>query len=253
MAICSTATAQAPGSTGIDLQVGGVVGFAPRYEGSKDYRAVGFPIIAPSGLGNTDSGLIQFRGIDDLRFRVLKAEGFEAGPLVGWRFGREQDASLRLRGLGDVDGGLVVGGYAGYRFGAIMPFVSYHNQVTGDTTGGVVRFGAEARTDLSPGMTVTATAGASYADADYANTFFSVTRAQSATSLARLTAYDADAGIKDVYLGLSGSVPLSKDWSLKLNGRYARLVGDAKDSPIVESANQFSGGIGLTYQFNLPR
>ena len=206
-----------------------------------------------SGLGSDDTGRIQFRGIDDLRFRAFKSEGFEVGPLIGWRFGREHDASLRLRGLGDVDGGLILGGYAGYRFGSIMPFVSYHHQVTGDTTGGVVRFGAEARTVFSSGVTLTATGGASYADSDYASSFFSVTRAQSANSLARLAVYDADAGIKDVFVGLSSSVPLSPQWSLKVNGRYARLIGDAKDSPVVENANQFSGGLGLTYQFNLPR
>ncbi len=50
IAMCGPAPAQAPApaTAGLDLQVGGTVGIAPRYEGSKDYRAVGFPIIAPS-------------------------------------------------------------------------------------------------------------------------------------------------------------------------------------------------------------
>jgi outer membrane scaffolding protein for murein synthesis (MipA/OmpV family) len=33
--------------------------------------------------------------------------------------------------------------------------------------------------------------------------------------------------------------------SLKLSGRYSRLVGDAADSPIVENENQFYGGVSL--------
>jgi outer membrane protein len=78
-----------------------------------------------------------------------------------------------------------------------------------------------------------------------------VTAAQSAASVAGLAAYDADAGIKDVYFGLTTNVPLSDVWTLKLSGRYSRLVGDASDSPIVEDENQFFGGLGLSYRFNV--
>ena len=38
-----------------------------------------------------------------------------------------------------------------------------------------------------------------------------------------------------------------------LIGRYARLIGDAADSPIVESENQFYGGAALSYKFSLGR
>lgn len=228
-----------------DLQVGGMVFVAPKFEGSKDYQVMGFPFIAPVG----GSGLVQFRGPDDLRFRLINTNGFEAGPLIGWRFGRDDTDSFRLRGLGDVDGGLVLGGYAGYRSGPLMPFVSYHHQVTGDDSGGVVRFGAELASKLPAGISLTTTLGASYASSDYMDAYFSVTPGQSLASVARLSAYDADAGIKDVYLGFSADVPLAERWTLKLNARYSRLLGDAADSPIVESENQFSGGLGVTYRF----
>ncbi|MEO6255217.1 MAG: MipA/OmpV family protein, partial [Sphingomicrobium sp.] len=39
-------------------------------------------------------------------------------------------------------------------------------------------------------------------------------------------------------------------------GRYERLVGDAAKSPIVRelgSRNQLSGGLGLSYTFNIQR
>lgn len=231
-----------------DWQVGGFVFVAPKYEGAKDYEVRGAPFVAPSSLDG--SGRVQFRGPDDLRFRAIEAYGFEAGPLVGWRFDREDDEAFRLRGLGDVDGGLVVGGYAAYSIGAVKPFVSYHHGVTGDDTGALVRFGAEAKTVLPGRITVTATAGASYADDDYMDAYFSVTPGQSAASVANLGEYDADAGIKDVFIGLSSDVPLSDVWTLKLSGRYSRLVEDAADSPIVESENQVFGGLGLTYRFN---
>ncbi len=233
-----------------DWQVGGFVFVAPKYEGAKDYEVRGAPFIAPTGLDDERSR-VQFRGPDDLRFRALEFSGFEVGPLVGWRFDRDDNDAARLRGLGDVDGGLVAGAYAAYHLGPLMPFVSYHHQVTGDDTGGLIRFGAETRVPFASGIAVLATAGASYADDEYMDAYFSVTAAQSAASLANLDAYDAEAGIKDVYFGLTTDVPLSKDWTLKLSGRYSRLVGDASDSPIVEDENQFFGGLGLSYRFNV--
>ena len=236
---------------GNDWQIGGFVFVAPKYEGAKDYEALGFPFIAPAGIGNY--GTVQFRGPDDLRFRLINFNGFEAGPLVGWRFDRDDNDAERLRGLGDVDGGFVGGGYAAYHLGPITPFVSYHNQLTGDNTGALVRFGAEAELPTFGGGSMIASVGATYADQDFMDSYFSVTTAQSAASQAGLVAYDASSGIKDVFIGVTGDVPLTPEWSLKFSGRYSRLIGDAADSPIVEDENQFFGGLGLAYKFSLPR
>jgi MipA family protein len=243
-------TAFADDGGGLRLQAGGFVGVAPKYEGSKDYEVFGAPIIAPAD-GSAMDGRIQFKGPDDLRFRVLEFNGFEAGPLVGYRFKRDEGDSERLRGLGDVDGSVVIGGYAAYRAGPFLPFISYHYGVSGDDdTGGVLRFGTELKGAFGPGLTVTAKVGASYADDDYMDAYFSVSPAQSAASKAGLSVFDAESGIKDVFFGLSGDIPIAESWSLKWMGTYARLLGDAKDSPIVETENQFFGGVGLTYTFN---
>lgn len=243
--------ALAADSGGLKLQAGGFVGMAPEYEGSKDYKVIGAPIIAPAGVGGMGDGMIQFRGPDDLRLRVINFSGFEAGPLAGWRFSRDESDSERLRGLGDVDGGLVLGGYAGYHIGPFMPFVSYHHDVSSDDdTGGVLRFGSEAKANLGAGLTVMAKAGASYANDNYMDAYFTVTPAQSASSKAGLAAFDAQSGIKDVFFGLSGEIPITQDWAFIWSGTYSRLLGDAADSPIVETENQFYGGVGLTYTFD---
>jgi outer membrane protein len=231
-------------------QAGGFVGVAPKYEGSNDYEAIGFPIVAPASLGGGEDGFVQFKGPDDLRFRVIRRGGFEAGPLAGWRFDREQDDAKRLRGLGDVDGGLVLGGYVGYRLGSLMPFLSYHQGVGGDDTGAIFRFGSEFRTHILGGVLATATVGATYADDDYTDAYFGVTPRQSVNSLAGLPTYDGDAGVKDVYFGFSTDIPVGERWSLKLSTRYSHLVGDAADSPIVEEESQFFGGAGVTYRFS---
>lgn len=234
------------GSGPLDLQAGGMVIVAPKYQGSKDFEVLGVPLVAPAGSG--EFGFIQFRGPEDIRLRVINTNGFEAGPLTGWRFDRDENDSSTLAGLGDVDGGLVVGGYAAYQFGLFMPFVSYSHQVTGDDTGGLLRFGAEAPVTVIGGVKMIGQIGATWADDDYMDAYFSV---RTATPL--LPVYDAESGIKDIYIGLNADVPLSDRWNLKVMGQYTRLVGDAADSPIVESENQFFGGLGLTYKFTIDR
>lgn len=234
----------------IPLQVGGIVVVAPVYEGSKRYQVMGAPYVLPAGLDNGANGMVQVKGIDDVRLRLLNWQGLEAGPLAGFRRGREDD-QRHLHGLGDVDGGLVAGGYVGYRLGSMMPFVSYQHQVTGDDTGGLLRFGLEASTKPAPWLSLTGLVGANWMSRDYAQAYFTVTPIQSRRS--GLAAYDSDAGIKDVFVGVTGDVALDSNWILKLIGRYSRLTDEAAGSPIVETENQFFGGIGLSYKFTLGR
>jgi len=221
----------------------------PKYEGSSDYRVWGVPIIAP-GFGSGESR-VHVKDFDDIRFRLFDYHGFEAGPLAGWRLGRDEDDGSRLRGLGDVDGGLVIGGYLAYRMGFLKPFVSYHHQVTGDDTSGVLRLGADAYLTVRPGFEIVGTIGTSYADDDYMHAFFSVTPAQSLASVAGLGVYDADAGFKDVFVGATAKIALSDLWTLHLTTRYTHLIGDAADSPLVESEHQWTGGVGVSYRFDL--
>src|SRR5262245_54525084 len=87
------------GLLGNQWQVGGAVFVAPKFEGAKSYEAVGFPFVAPAGIG--DNSVVQLKGADDVRFRVLQFSGFEFGPVAGYRFGRDEDDASHLDGLGD--------------------------------------------------------------------------------------------------------------------------------------------------------
>jgi outer membrane scaffolding protein for murein synthesis (MipA/OmpV family) len=68
-----------------------------------------------------------------------------------------------------------------------------------------------------------------------------------------VSAFDADAGFKDVFLEVGLKAELDANWSLRGNLRYSRLIGDAADSPIVETEDQFTGLVGLSYKFDLDR
>jgi outer membrane scaffolding protein for murein synthesis (MipA/OmpV family) len=226
-----------PDLFGNSWQAGGFVFVAPTFEGSRSYEAMAFPFILPAGVGG--DGALQIKGADDVRLRLFRAGSFEFGPLAGYRFGRDADDVGQVPGLDDVDGGLVLGTFATYRAGPLAFSLSYHHQATGDDTGGLVRFGAEHSSRLSPGVKLTASLGTNYATEDYMAAFFG-------TGL-----YTPDAGFKDVFVGATAAIDLTDRWSLLLIGRYAHLVGDAADSPIVETESQLYGGVALSYKFNL--
>jgi len=228
-------------------QVGGMVAVGPKYQGSKEYEVYGFPLLIPDRFDS--NGRVSVANIDDVRFRLLDLYGFEIGPIGGWRFGRDEKDGQLLTGLGDIDGGLVVGAYGGYRFGNTLASISYGHQVTGqDDAGGLLRFGLETKFRPTNRISMTAMLGATWADDDYMATNFGVTAAQATATRA---AFDADAGFKDVNFTLASDIDLDARWTLKLVGRYTHLIGDAADSPIVETESQFYGGLGLTYRFDL--
>jgi outer membrane scaffolding protein for murein synthesis (MipA/OmpV family) len=228
-----------PDLSGDRWQMGGLVYVSPSFEGSRSYEAIAFPFIAPAWVGS--DGVLQIRGADDVRLRLFQNSGFELGPLAGYRFGRDGDDVTNVS-VGDVDGGLVFGAFATYRTGPMAFSVSYHHQVTGDDTGGLVRFGVEHTSRLSPTLKLTTAVGTNYATEEYMTAFFAVPHV-----------YAPEAGFKDVYVGATAAIDLSDRWSLLLIGRYSHLIGDAADSPIVETESQLYGGLALSYKFDWNR
>ena len=147
----------------------------------------------------------------------------------------------------------MLGGYAGYHIGALLFDVSAATQVSGDDSGLQVRLGAETEQHVSEMTKLSARIGTTIASDDYMSTYFGITPAQSAASGAGLPVLDADGGVKDVHFELGSQTDLNDRWVIRLKGRYARLLGDAADSPVIETEDQFSGLFGLGYKFHFNR
>ena len=236
------------------LTVGGILVVMPKYEGSEHYEAIGFPYLFPV-FGDGSPGFfsrIDAKGLDDIRFKLIERDGFVAGPLGGYTIGRDDHDGRLLHGLGDVDGGVVAGAFVGYHIGPVLFDVSFHNTF-GDDGGYLVRFGAEWERDIRPHTTLTARVGTTYADDSFMENYFGVSAAQSATSAAGLPAFDASAGFKDVFVEVGLKTDLDAHWSARTTLRYSRLIGDAADSPVVESEDQFTALVGISYKFDLGR
>lgn len=244
------AATAADSASATDIKVGGIGIVKPTYEGADSYEVVGAPFAFPV-FSSTDTGRFSFNGADDVRLRLYNQSGFEIGVLGGYTFGRDEGDGLLLRGLGDVDGGFIVGGYVGYRVSSLLFDVSYHRIVSGDNTGGYFRLGASNKYRVSDRFTTKIRVGATYADGDYMDDYFGITTAQSAASVANLNAYNTSDGFKDVHVRFSGTLDLTDRWALIGGVGYKRLVGDAADSPIVESEDQFTATLGMTYRFSI--
>jgi len=234
------------------LNVGAGVFVSPKYQGSSEYRVLPVPLIIPrfSGEPSEFRRRLTVRGLDDIRFDLLDNERFELGPVVGYTFGRDEDDADILDGIGDVDGGLLLGGYAAYDLDWFKVAVAATTQVTGGENGFQVTLGAERGFEVAPDVTLTARLGTTFADENYMDTNFGITAAQSLASTANLPSYDAGSGIKDVHLELGAKIALTEKWDMNLRARYGRLVGDAADSPVVESEDQLSGGVRLVYKLD---
>ena len=230
----------------------------PKYEGSDEHEVIPIPIIIPKFIENPndDSAVtevrkrVKFRGLDDIRIRALGGERFQVGAVTGYITKRDQDDGDLLRGLGDIDGGLVLGAYSAFTFGVFTIDAAIMEKVTGDDAGPEYRFGIETTQQVTERLELGIRVGTTFASDDYMQTYFGVTAAQSRNSRAGLPVYTPDGGIKDVFLAVGASVDLNDRWLLKAGARYGRLLGDAEDSPVIETADQVSGTVGLAYRFS---
>lgn len=243
---------------GTVVTVGGGVSVQPTYEGGKDYEALPFgiarigspmddPFQTTRGFFNVD-----FATVSDVGLGIFRLGNLTVGPAIGYRFDRDEDDGDPLRGLGDVDGGLVVGGFARYNFRPFYVRASYLTQVTGDEdTGGVLRLQAGSHYRIAPNLWLRPFAAVEIGDDDYMQTYFGVTAAQSARS--GLGRFDASAGAKSLHLGLDADLEIFPTWTLRAGAEYVELLGDAADSPVVEEESQFRARIGLAKSFTLGR
>jgi outer membrane scaffolding protein for murein synthesis (MipA/OmpV family) len=231
---------------GVTVTVGALGVYEPKYQGSKSYEFNVLPIIK----FDTGSALMKrfdVRSLDDISFSVVQSDSFQLGILGGYCDERKQSDSPRLNGMGDIDGGLVVGGFARYNLGPGYLRASYHRQVTDDDNGAVLKLIAGGDYQAAPGVMLHVFTGVEVGDRDYMQTYFGVTAAQSARS--GLTTFAPGGGIKSFHLGIGTDYEILPTWTLTASAEYVRFLGDASRSPIVEETDQVTARIGLSKSF----
>lgn len=225
----------------IVMEVGAGGQVRPAYEGAKAYE------FGPTGFVTLHQlWLPWFGSVKDGRPK----EGWSFGPSFRYLSGRESSEYAQLRGLNDIDAAFEVGAKVSYTFGMFRPSVAIrqgfggHSGIVGEAAFDAVLY-PTAATEFTIGPRV------SFANGEYMRTYFSVSPVESASS--GLLVYDAGGGIKGMGVELTGRYRFTEQWALASSFGYEKLMGDAKDSPIVRTGDddQFSAKLGLTYTFGL--
>lgn len=233
-----------------DIRIGAGALYQPEYEGSDEYEVSPAPLL-----------MINYRDLVFLRGTTLGANAFtwqgpresdklQVGPLVRYQFGRDEDDSDDLRGMGDIDDSVELGGFITYSIGAWSTGLTLFQDISDSHDGFTAKFNVGHRHSFSPKLRLRSELYTTWADENYTQTYFGVTAVQAARSGMRR--YQAEGGIKDVGLTLDLDYSLTQNWGLTGRLGFKRMLGDAADSPLVEdrgSANQLTTGLFLSYRF----
>lgn len=220
----------------------------PKYPGADSYGINPLPIF---GFRREDSPMTFEAPDDGIGIGLLGRDStFNVGPAVRFQGKREEDDVGAP--VGDVGFTVEAGGFV-----EVYPIRNFRlrtelRQGLGGHKGLVGDIGADLIVRDENTYIFSIGPRARWADSDYHQAYFGVTpTAAIATGLPVDTpgsgfyAVGAQAGI---------TYRLGRRWGLQGYAGYDRLVGDAADSPIVRafgSRDQFSGGLGLFFEFNL--
>ncbi len=102
---------------------------------------------------------------------------------------------------------------------------------------------------LMPNLTGNVTGSVTWASEEYMDRYFGINAAEATAS--GLPRHDVSDGFRDVTLSTGLSYALY-DTGVSVDGRlqWTRLVGDAADSPLTKSADQYSLTVGMAYRYN---
>lgn len=237
-----------PGVTNIRIGLGPVI--TPAYEGSDDYKIKAAPLISLRyrDLIQVDNNNIRVNvfGSDTL----FRSEHFKAGPLLKLDFGRDETDSPDLLGLGDVGTSIELGVFASYTIGPTRARLRVQHDIISGHSGMRIIGDLGVAIYRSEKVAVTSNLSSTWTDGSYMEAYFGVSAAQALAS--GLTAFTATSGLKDISLAFVGNYSVTDNWAVVGNVGFSKLLGDAKNSPIVSvqgSSSQFVGGIFAVYSF----
>ncbi len=236
---------------GLKLTLGLGAGFAPDYEGSDHYVGVPLWNIQAQNLWGPTT-YAQLVG-PILRSNLLASDHWRLGLAGRYIAKRGSVDNNQVDDMRNVDPSLMLGPLLGYDFIAEPGRVlGIEGQVVQDVANGNGALGTlrlHGAYALSSSWTLGGEVSTSYASSDYMDAYFRVSPGDANRS--GLRQFSADAGLENVYFGLSANYRFADSWSLTGIGAYKLLLNDAADSPVTKqgSDSQWLGGLLLNYHF----
>lgn len=228
-------------------QDGGSVGAAllnsREYQGSDERRTQVLPLLdyqwANGWFAGTGNGL---------GYNFSRSPQFQYGLRLTADMGRDEGRSVALRGLGDVDAKLEGGAFFNYLLPQGFVLSSSVRYGAGQNGRGVViDLGAGWSSPLGPKWRLGAGAALTVANADYMQSLFGVTAAQSVRS--GYGVYTPDAGVRDLRASASLSYALSPRTTITGATSVSTLLGDARGSPLTRRTSTWSSVLAVSRAF----
>ncbi|MFC3568580.1 MipA/OmpV family protein [Paracoccus sp. TOH] len=176
-----------------------------------------------------------------------KPDGFSVLPSLNYVGKRDADDYDDLRGMDDIGYAGEIGVKLSYRMGELTSYGAIRKGFGGHH-GVVGELGAKYRFEASDKLTLWTGAELGMGSDDFTGTYFGVTADESLSSGHR--AYDPDGGAYIARLSVEARYEFLPDTALMGRVTYGRLLGDAGDSPLVETRNQPSISIGVARRLN---
>lgn len=216
----------------------------PDYIGSDDYTFAPVPV----ARATYDNYFVEVRGLA-LRANVLNNKWFHMGPVIRGDLGRDDVNNRRVDDLPDVDPSAEIGAFARLQAKGWFLGLEAAQDVASGHGGLLVTWGAGKRFQLAERMGLTIAGGMTWADKNYMDSNFSVGRLETRSGLKM---FQAGNSLRDASASITYTWGFAPNWGLGVILSYARLSGDAADSPVTDdegSANQLVGGAIVSYTF----
>jgi outer membrane protein len=189
---------------------------------------------------------------DGASIGILETGHFRLGPTMKIDLPRREDDDANLRGLGNVNWTVELGGFAEYWPAEWLRTRVELRQGIGGHQGQVADLSADLVFKAMPKLTVSGGPRLTLASAAATSPYFSIKAAQSAGS--GLPLYNAGGGLRSYGAGAQARYEWSPQWASTVFIEYSRLAGDAANSPLVRqrgSRDQIQVGIGVSYSFDV--
>ena len=223
--------------------VGGALVAGRQYQGSRERRYALVPLIDYQWKSGWFAGTVNGLGYD-----FSRRSDMTYGVRLTADLGRLQERSVALRGMGDIDIRPEAGAFFNYYVSPQLALTSSLRYGSGNDRGGmVIDVGAAYSTMLAPQWRLGVGVAGTYANADYMQSYFGVTPAQSARSGYAVTS--ASAGLRDLRANAALTHLFTPRVSITAAVSAGSLQGDAKDSPLVRQRNSVGGLVSVLYRF----
>lgn len=194
-------------------------------------------------FGPTGSFQLEQLQLGGLTIGGAETQGFGFGGSFRFVGERSADDFEELAGLDKIDPTIELGGGLRYYGSGYSLFADLRYGVIGHESF-VGEIGGDLIYQASEQMTLRAGPRVLWGSDDYAQTYFGVTTAESSAS--SFASYDAQGGILSAGVKAAANYRFNEDWGVTGTIRYDQLQGDATDSPIVQTDDQFSASVVIT-------